>query len=366
SDDKVLTIEDLLAACLMNLDEVNGEDLAEWVLALEDEQLLATTHQEASWYADFANYLASGIVPHNLSSVQRKRFFHESRQYYWDEPYLFRICLDNMIRRCIPEIKQFSVLQACHVSAYGGHFGGVRTAAKVLEAGFFWPTVFKDAHLWVRAAMNTMCPNGRKLRCYPPMMQKWWAFEKLLAKYDVCHKVATPYHPQTSGQVEVSNREIKSVLTKTVNATRTDWARKLDDALEAYRTAFKTPIDMKVAGTSRVTELHELEEFRYLAFESTKLYKERMKRLHDQNIVERNFKPGDMVLLYNSRLRLFPGKLESRWSGPFRVVEVFSSEAVEIATENDSRTFRVNGQRLKPYVGMSKKKEVSELHLTEP
>ncbi|XP_070015045.1 uncharacterized protein [Nicotiana sylvestris] len=57
------------------------------------------------------------------------------------------------------------------------------------------------------------------------------AFEKLLAKYDVRHKVATPYHPQTSGQVEVSNREIKSVLTMTVNATRTDWAKKLDDAL---------------------------------------------------------------------------------------------------------------------------------------
>ncbi|XP_070026425.1 uncharacterized protein [Nicotiana sylvestris] len=57
------------------------------------------------------------------------------------------------------------------------------------------------------------------------------AFEKLLAKYDVCHKVATPYHTQTSGQVEVSNREIKSVLTKTMNATRTDWAKNLDDAL---------------------------------------------------------------------------------------------------------------------------------------
>ncbi|XP_070015902.1 uncharacterized protein [Nicotiana sylvestris] len=392
SDDEVLTIEDPLAACLMNLDEVNGEDLAEWVLALEgsktftgtkgvqnchgvdhdrhqgdpprllhaqnsagrgaqtfqgtseeaepqhegsveveeiqetfpDEQLLATTHQEAPWYADFANYLASGIVPHDLSSVQRKRFFRESGQYYWDEPYLFRICLDNMIRRCVPEIEQFSVLQACHASPYGGHFGGVRTTATVLEAGFFWPTMFKDAHLWVKGCNESAALPTNDAKVVVGFLKKNIftrfgtpraiisdggthfcnrAFEKLLAKYDVRHKVATPYHPQTSGQVEVSNREIKSVLTKTVNATRTDWARKLDDAL-AYKTAFKTPI-----GTSRVTELNELEEFRYLAFESTKLYKERMKRMHDQNIVERNFKPGDMVLLYNSRLRLFPGHM---------------------------------------------------------
>ncbi|XP_070050816.1 uncharacterized protein [Nicotiana tomentosiformis] len=166
----------------------------------------------------------------------------------------------------------------------------------------------------------------------------------MLEKYSVRHNVATPYHPQMSGQMEVSNKEIKSVLTKSVNATRTDWARKLDDAIWAYHTTFKTPIvispyklvfgkachlpvelehralwvlmqlnlDMEVVGTSKVIELHEIDEFRYHTFESTRLYKERMNMMHDKNILERSFKPGDVVLLYNSRLKLFPGKLKPR------------------------------------------------------
>ncbi|OIT32817.1 hypothetical protein A4A49_65792, partial [Nicotiana attenuata] len=88
--------------------------------------------------------------------------------------------------------------------------------------------------------------------------------------------------------------------------------------------------------------------------------------IHDRNIIERNFKPGDTVLLYNSRLRLFPGKLKSRWSGPFHVVEIHPTGAIEIAANNDSRTFRVNRHRLKHYVGMEETKEVSVTHLIQP
>ncbi|MCI31969.1 hypothetical protein A2U01_0053181, partial [Trifolium medium] len=107
-----------------------------------------------------------------------------------------------------------------------------------------------------------------------------------------------------------------------------------------------------LAGEKRLLKLNELEEWRERAYDNAVLYKARTKRYHDKGLVPKVFQPGQMVLLFNSRLRLFPGKLKSRWSGPFVIKEVFPHGAIEIYKPgDDNNSFKVNGQRLKIYKG---------------
>ncbi|PIN21873.1 DNA-directed DNA polymerase [Handroanthus impetiginosus] len=119
----------------------------------------------------------------------------------------------------------------------------------------------------------------------------------------------------------------------------------------AYWAIRKLNFDMQAAGEKRLLQLNELDKFRLQAYENTKIYKEKTKRWHDKKIVERHFEPGQYVLLFNSRLKLFPGKLKSHWSGPFRITEVFPHGAVELENENSRTRFKVNAQRIKHYWG---------------
>ena len=119
----------------------------------------------------------------------------------------------------------------------------------------------------------------------------------------------------------------------------------------------------KAVGERRLLQLNELDEFWFQAYENTKLFKEKIKWWHDAHILKKEFRVGDLVLLFNSRLKLFSGKLRSRWSGPFKVQQVFSHGALELMNSK-GECFRVNGQRCKVYRGglMPKEKEILSLH----
>nr|GEU46770.1 reverse transcriptase domain-containing protein [Tanacetum cinerariifolium] len=207
-------------------------------------------------------------------------------------------------------------------------------------------------------------------------------FAKVMLKYGVTHRLATAYHPQTSGQVEVSNHGLKRILERTVGKNHASWSDKLDDALWAFRTAFKTPIgctlykfvyekachlpielehkaywalkhcnyDLLTAGDHRKVQLNEFNELRDQAYENSLIDKEKTKRIHDSKIKDRVFNVGDRVLLFNSRLKIFSGKLKTRWSGPFTITQVFPYGTVELS-QTDGPNCKVNGHRLKHYFG---------------
>ncbi|XP_010507141.1 PREDICTED: uncharacterized protein LOC104783719 [Camelina sativa] len=422
-----------------------------------NDDVTAVTTSDQPWYADIANYLAVEVEPEKFTGYAKKKFLRDLRRYYWDESYLYKHCSDGVYRRCLAEMEVLYVLFHCHGSDYAGHFATFKTVSKVLQAGFWWPTMFKDAHEFVSRCdvcqrkgqiskrhkmpqnfilevevfdcwgIDFMGPfpfsyKNKYILVAVDYVSKWVeaiaspkndfdvvlklfktiiflrfgvpqivisdggkhfinkVFDKLLKKYGVQHRVAIQYHPQTSGQVEVSNHQIKEILEKTVGVTRKDCAAKLNDALWAYRTAYKTPLgttpfhllygkachlpvdleykavwaikllnfNAKTASERKLVQLNELDEFRHHAFENSKLYKERTKAYRDKKIISRNFEPNDQVLLYNSRLKLFPGKLRSRWSWPFTIQDVRPYGAIVLLNSKGEK-FTVNGQRVKHY-----------------
>ncbi|GJY00134.1 reverse transcriptase domain-containing protein [Tanacetum coccineum] len=199
--------------------------------------------------------------------------------------------------------------------------------------------------------------------------------------YGVNHRFSTSYHPQTSGQVEDTNKALKRILEKTVKDNPAIWSRKLDDALWAFRIAYKTPIgltpyklvygknynlpfkiehraylalknyntDLIAAGEKRMFHLHELDEFRHQAYENSRLYKARTNVWHDRKLkMRKEFKHENKVLLFHSKYKFKQPKLKSHLLGLYIVKHQYPFGYVKLYGK-DGKTFIVNGHQLKLY-----------------
>nr|GEU56674.1 reverse transcriptase domain-containing protein [Tanacetum cinerariifolium] len=365
------------------------------------ETLGSLSSNSTPWFADIANFHAENFIKKGLTSHQ----------------------------------KAIDILKACHEGPTGGHHGANITAKKIFDAGFFWPSIYRDAHDMIKSCDTCQRQGKFSQRDEMPQnaiqvceifdvwgidfigpfssskgnkyilvavdyLSKWVEakalptndarvvvkflkslfsrfgiprviisdrgtylcndqFTRVMIKYEVTHRLATAYHPQTSGQVEVSNHGLKRILERTIRENHASWSDKLDDALWAFRTAFKTLIgctpyklvygkschlpielenrsywalkhvnfDLKTTGDHRKLQLNKLNELRDQAYENSLIFKERTKKLHDSKIKNRIFNVG-----------------------PFTITQVFPYGTVELSKPNGPN-FKVNGHRVKHYFG---------------
>ncbi|RDX73225.1 gag-pol, partial [Mucuna pruriens] len=190
------------------------------------------------WFAGICNYIVAPKFPPEASKLYKEKLESDAKYYIWDDLYLWRLYNDQVTRRCIldPEIK--SVLHFCH-STFGGVSNQYSYILLAIDYVSQWVEIeATKTNIFYRFGVSKALISDQESQFCNKAMSS------LFDKYGVVQRIATTYHPQTNGQAEVFNREIKKILQKIANPSRKDWSRLLENALWEHRTAYQTLLGM--------------------------------------------------------------------------------------------------------------------------
>nr|GEW36690.1 reverse transcriptase domain-containing protein [Tanacetum cinerariifolium] len=270
-----------------------------------------------------------------------------------------------IIRPCVHGKESFYILKACHERPTGGHHGANLTVKKVFDAGFFWPSIYRDAHDMIKTCDTCQWQGKISQRDEMPQntiqvfdyLSKWVEakalstndarvvvkfLKTLFSRFGIPRAIISDLSHSLPSSDEWSSGDFQSWIE---TLFREDGWRKL--CLVALK---HVNFDLKTAGDHRKLQLNELSDLRDQAYENFVIYKERTKKLHGSKIKNCIFNVGDQFLLFNSRLKIFLGKLKIHWSGPFTITQVFPYGTIELSQPNGPN-FKVNGHRVKHYFG---------------
>ncbi|GJV48791.1 reverse transcriptase domain-containing protein [Tanacetum coccineum] len=231
-------------------EEIADEFLDEYLMILKTE-----LNNNEPWYADYVNYIVGKIVPLNWTPEKRRRFFSQVKNYFWDEPYAFKLCPDNVMRRCVVGNKILEILAHCHSGPTRGHHSASINGRKVYEPGFFWPSIFIDDKDYLMRCDACQRSGNISSRSEMPQnnIQVCDVFDVLgldfmgpfpNSKGNKYILVAVDYVSKwVKAQALPTNdaRVVIRFLRRSVGYNLKNWSEKLDDSLWTFRTAYKTP-----------------------------------------------------------------------------------------------------------------------------